>query len=142
MPVTVTNTGEKKLETKIKKLSLSKMAGIVESTYKSNMRKSLNADGSVMTPLHPLTIAYKKKIGARFPHRPLVFTEQLMNAVEKRKLNKDSWIVHILDKVRGKTTNTGILGFGKKKNRQPWGIGKTLIDNMRKYVTSVLGAAD
>lgn len=140
MPVTATNTGEKKMEAKLKRLSLSKMSGIVIDTYKSNMRKSLNADGSPMTPLSPERIAYKKKMGARFPNRPLVFTEQLMNAVEKRQLNRFSWLVSILDKVRGKVTNTGILNIGKKAGRTPWGIGSTLIKKLQSYSKSILGS--
>lgn len=140
MPVTATETGFKKMEAKITKLSISKMADIVVNTYKSNFRSSLNADGTAMSPISPERIAYKKRIGARFPRRPLVFTEQLMNASEKRRLNKHHYQVSVRDKLRsGGITNTGILNIHKKASRWPWGIGKTLIKNLRDYVGSVLG---
>lgn len=137
MPVTETTTGIQKQAAKLKRLSLAKMTGIIEARYKKNIRQSLNADGSAMDPLKPQTILAKQKLGARFPKRPLSRTEQLLNATESRRLDKSSRIVFVQDKVRGNTTNTGILDYQKKRNRQPWGIGKTLVSELSAYSKSV-----
>lgn len=116
------------------------MADIIISGNKDNYRKSLNADGTAMSPLSPERIRYKQRIGARFPRKPLVFTEQLMNAFDKRRLNKDHYQVSVQDKLRsGGITNTGILNIQKASNRQPFGFGKSIYEKVSAYVKSIVG---
>lgn len=133
---TFTNTGFQKLEAKLKRFNLSRVGDIIVKGNKDNYRNSLNADGTGMKPLSALTVIEKTRLKARHPQRPLVRTEQLMNAIEKRELNKNQGQVSVLDKLRsGGITNTGILSIQKKYGRAPFGLGN-IIERVRKYVKS------
>ncbi len=108
----------------------------VKAFIRGNFDKSRNIDGSAMKPLSAYTLKYHRKFGAG--NKPLVFTGQLRQATTIIDLTKDSSLVILDDKARGKTTNSGILDYAKKYGRTPWGLGSAGESHIKKYTDKIV----
>lgn len=135
-----TDSGLKVLLGKYSKITAHGLAETLKTFITSNFNLKRNVDGSQMRALDPQTIIYKRKLGSTSPAFPLILSGQLRGATSIIDLNENSSLVILDDKVRGDTTNSGILDYQKKYGRNPWGMGERGAQFLKKYVDNIVRA--